>query len=135
MIILKRYNEQISDQEVNQLKQIINSTFLGIYSTSIDINPLTNEYILLNGSLFYEKNNERHFINISNEWLETDQYRDYYHLNILFERTPIDIDYKNNAVYNPPVSISYEQVQKINKIEIYNYLKIMNPKRLITTLL
>lgn len=122
MSILKKFNEQLSDKVVNNLKQIINSTFLGIHTTSVDINPITNQYILSIGSLFYEIDNERYFINISNEWLETDLYSDYYRLKVFFDRKPIGIEYKNNAVYNAPVSIWYEGIQEIKKIEIYNFM-------------
>ncbi|PET58415.1 hypothetical protein CN514_14880 [Bacillus sp. AFS001701] len=80
----------LSDNELLILKEQLGKELLSVLSPSIDIRLNENHY------LFYEEisiNVGKMYLVISNEWLESNNYEDYWSLKVKIQDYPEKINY------------------------------------------
>ncbi|MEE6452790.1 hypothetical protein RAH41_19680 [Gottfriedia acidiceleris] len=112
----------LSDNELLILKDQLGKEFLSVLSPSIDIRLNENHY------LFYEEISlsiGKMFLVISNEWLESKKYEDYWRLKLKFQDYPEMINYQIDKTFGKMISGSRSSIDIvsapiINSISIYS---------------
>lgn len=107
----------LSDNEILILKQQLGKEFLYVLSPSIDIKLDENFY------LFYEDISlkvGKEFLVISNEWLESENYEDYWKLSVKIQDYPEKINYRDKVLSGSHSSINIKGSPIISKITIYS---------------
>lgn len=110
------YKKLIEDKELAHLKELIGLKLRKIYSDGLNI---YNGYI--ESQLFTINCNENNWVSFNNNFFETPNDNDYYHLQVNYNKTPpkLKYDVTLNAITSPFSSINFKPM-KINSIEIYS---------------
>lgn len=112
----------LSDNELLILKEQLGKELLSVLSPSIDIRLNENHY------LFYEEisiNVGKMYLVISNEWLESNNYEDYWSLKVKIQDYPEKINYQIDKTFGKMISGSHSSIDIIgapiiSSISIYS---------------
>lgn len=120
------FKELINEKTIEGLKHLINANIIGVFSPNVEIDPINNQYRFFDGiSLLYEKEDQRGFVNIINDCIETIDRTLGYKFEVLLKDKPLGIKYDYYGVTNPPVAIYYGR-RKLTKVKIYSFHRIDN---------